>query len=771
MKIWQRVAIAPAAAVACLVLLGGVAWVQIESVGEGVAALKERTSVRAQARQIQADLHQVTATAYKAFIWIQADDSKKVKDDVARIARTVDDMRKRAQDLVPRVISDDDRRILGEVDQLLAKFGKQVAAAIDMATVDPNTGIAYLQTADTTAAEITRASVVLVKSAADVATATEKSSNATLAGMKTMVLGTGLVALVLATLAGVWVVRRITGPLRELTGVAEAVAAGDLSRPIAADGSDEIAEVMRSFARLKTQLEEVVAAQNAMVAAHDAGDIDHRIDAARLPGVYGDLASRVNALAASHIEVQFRLVDVVGRYGRGDFSADMPALPGRKAAVTAACAEVKQNLLAVAEQIGQLAAAAARGDYGARGDASRQHGAYREMMESLNGLMETAQAGLADANRMFAALAAGDLTPRVTADYAGAFAELKANSNRTMESLEQLIGRIHEAAESIDAASGEISRGNADLSARTEAQASNLEETASSMEELTATVRQNAESSRQANRLAEGASTLAAQGGETVKRVVGTMREIAESSQRIQEIITVIDGIAFQTNILALNAAVEAARAGEQGRGFAVVAAEVRTLAQRSAAAAKEIKELITDSTGRVDTGTSLVNEAGAQMEEIVAAVRRVTDLMSEISASSSEQSSGIEQVSGAVTQMDEMTQQNAALVEEAAAAAESMREQAEQLVASVRVFKLASGGARSGRGHVAKPVATSSAPAASTSSRVTPAPASTSADQDAWDGKTERRGPHRAKNVARLGTGASAAPKKAAAGDDWTEF
>ncbi len=251
------------------------------------------------------------------------------------------------------------------------------------------------------------------------------------------------------------------------------------------------------------------------------------------------------------------------------------------------------------------------------------------------------------------------------------------------------VEQVETAASHIQVASEEIARGNGDLSSRTEEQASSLEETASSMEELAATSKQNAENARQANQLAIGASDVATRGGEVVRQVVNTMSGISDSSRKIADIITVIDGIAFQTNILALNAAVEAARAGEQGRGFAVVASEVRSLAQRSATAAKEIKALIEDSVGRVQDGTKLVDGAGKTMEEIVTSVKRVTDIISEISAASQEQLSGIEQVSGAVAQMDRVVQQNAALVEESAAAAEELAGQAEVLAQAISRFKL----------------------------------------------------------------------------------
>jgi methyl-accepting chemotaxis protein len=259
-------------------------------------------------------------------------------------------------------------------------------------------------------------------------------------------------------------------------------------------------------------------------------------------------------------------------------------------------------------------------------------------------------------------------------------------------SLTGIVGGVREGTDAIGIASREIASGNADLSARTESQASSLQQTAASMSHLTNIVKQNAENAEQANRLAIDASELAAKGGEVVGQVVQTMGSIKDSSRRIVDIIGVIDGIAFQTNILALNAAVEAARAGEQGRGFAVVAAEVRNLAQRSASAAKEIKALIDDSVSRVDTGSRLVDDAGHTMEQVVEAVKRVAGIMGEIAASSYEQSRGIAEVNQAVTQMDDMTQQNAALVEEAAAAAQSMQQQAERLMRAVSVFTLASG-------------------------------------------------------------------------------
>jgi methyl-accepting chemotaxis protein len=310
------------------------------------------------------------------------------------------------------------------------------------------------------------------------------------------------------------------------------------------------------------------------------------------------------------------------------------------------------------------------------------------------GLARAAARAVADANR----IADGDLSQPIHATGSDEMGQLLKALGDMQDKLRGIVGGVRENADGVATASAQIAQGNNDLSSRTEEQASALEETAASMEQLSSTVKQNADNARQANQLAMSASSVAVSGGEVVSRVVATMKGINDSSRRISDIIGTIDGIAFQTNILALNAAVEAARAGEQGRGFAVVASEVRSLAQRSADAAKEIKTLISTSVERVEQGTALVDEAGTTMAEVVASIRRVTDIMGEITSASVEQSAGVSQVGEAVTQMDQATQQNAALVEESAAAAESLKLQAAQLLANVAVFKLSTA-------HVATPV------------------------------------------------------------------
>jgi methyl-accepting chemotaxis protein len=344
-------------------------------------------------------------------------------------------------------------------------------------------------------------------------------------------------------------------------------------------------------------------------------------------------------------------------------------------------------------------------------------------------------------------VAAGELTSHVAVEGKDETSALQQALKDMNDSLAKTVSDVRNGTQTITVASREIASGNADLSARTETQASSLEETASSMEELTSTVKQNADNARQANQLAVSASSVAEQGGNVVAQVVDTMGSIKDSSRKIVDIIGVIDGIAFQTNILALNAAVEAARAGEQGRGFAVVASEVRNLAQRSAGAAKEIKGLIGDSVEKVDAGSRLVDEAGQTMGLIVTSIRQVADIMGEITAATQEQSHGIEEVNQAIAQMDQMTQQNAALVEEAAAAAESMQEQAQKLADAVSIFKL-------GGEHMAPEVRVAAVPVRAA------APAA--------------KAPVARVGVAKAARMAAPSPAKklvATSGDDWEEF
>ncbi|THF66660.1 citrate chemoreceptor protein [Pseudothauera nasutitermitis] len=343
---------------------------------------------------------------------------------------------------------------------------------------------------------------------------------------------------------------------------------------------------------------------------------------------------------------------------------------------------------ALRAELAALIGSAAAGDFSGRVSVDGKKGFFLQLAEGLNRLMEVVSGSVEDVARVLDAVARGELTEQIAGEYRGTLGRLKDDTNATVVRLREVVERIKDSAEAISAASREIAAGNGELSARTEAQAGSLEETASAMEELNATVHQNADNARVARELTESANAVAERGGSTMRKVVTTMGAIEEAARRIEDIIGVIDALAFQTNILAVNAAVEAARAGEQGRGFAVVAAEVRALAKRSAQSAREVKGLIADSVGKVAGGVRLVDEAGRTMEEIVAAFQRVAGLVGEIAEASREQSLGIEQVAVSVGQMDEMTQHNAALVEEAAASAASLEAQAQGLVEAVGAFR-----------------------------------------------------------------------------------
>jgi len=434
--------------------------------------------------------------------------------------------------------------------------------------------------------------------------------------------------------------------------------------------ADRLAEVRASYARLDKQLQDTVISAAAVAALHK-------------------LESAVEALKAP--------TDQVVALGKDNKNAEATQmLQTTVAPLQQAATDAAEELVAVLAHNGKNAEAAAQENYDSAMRMLLSLGGVATALLCALGwmLVRSITRPLNQAVDVSRAVAAGDLSLEFEAVGENETSQLLRALQSMQTSLSKVVGNVRQNAEGVASASAEISQGNNDLSARTEQQASALEETAASMEELSSTVKLNADNAHQANQLALNASNVAMRGGNVVGQVVETMKGINESSNKIADIISVIDGIAFQTNILALNAAVEAARAGEQGRGFAVVASEVRSLAGRSAEAAKEIKSLISASVERVARGTALVDQAGTTMQEVVTSIRRVTDIMGEISAASTEQSLGVSQVGEAVTQMDQATQQNASLVEESAAAANSLKLQAQQLVDVVAVFKLGSKGA-----------------------------------------------------------------------------
>ena len=504
-----------------------------------------------------------------------------------------------------------------------------------------------------------------------------------------------LISAVVGTLVSLRVTRRL---LAELGGEPDAVcqavariASGDLTHrlPVVAGDTRSIAF---SLGRMQEALNLLVEEISQMVeAAGKHGKLGVRLPAAGKQGFMLTLTEQLNTLAQVTETGLADISRVANALAQGDLNQRIDkTYPGQFGQTADAVNQTVSTLNQTIADVRNLVdAAASRGDFSQRIPLHGKQGYAHTLAELLNHLSTMTENGLADIRRIGEALAAGDLTKHIDQNYPGVFGQTTQAMNATVDKLAELVASIQTAVEQINRASTEIAAGNQDLSSRTEEQASNLQETAASMEQITTAVKQNAANARHARGQSGEARSTAAQGSEVVTRTIATMAEIQQASRRIADIIGVIDGIAFQTNILALNAAVEAARAGEQGRGFAVVATEVRTLAQRSAAAAKDIKSLIADSVGRVDEGNTHVTRTGRSMDEIIASIERVDRIIGEIETASAEQSSGIEQVNLAITQMDEVTQQNAALVEQAAAAAESLEEQAVQLRQAVASFRL----------------------------------------------------------------------------------
>ena len=529
--------------------------------------------------------------------------------------------------------------------------------------------------------------------------------------------------------SGIWVTRQITRPLQAAVDIADSVAAGNFENQVDLSGRDETAHLLQTLSRMqadlkfRTERDKEVAAEamrikvaldvgsNCVMLADNAGKIIYCNSAAlsMMRNAESDLRKalpdfKADEIVGSNFDIYHRNAShqrnllaalnapLRSQINVGGRTFSLVATPVLEAGVRLGTVVEwldRTGEVAIEQEVSEIIEAAVVGDFSRRIVTGDKQGFFLRLSNGINGLLDANGQALDEIGKMLARLAAGDLTQRIDIPYQGLLAKVRDDANGTVDNLRAIVSSIKEATDAINTAASEIAMGNQDLSGRTEQQASSLEETASSMEQLTSTVQQNAVNASRANALAATAQKVAEQGGSVFGDVVSTMGAIQQSSNRIADIIGVIDGIAFQTNILALNAAVEAARAGEQGRGFAVVATEVRSLAQRSASAAKEIKSLIADSVDKVATGHRLVDQAGTTMGEVVASIQRVAHLMADISSASTEQSAGIAQVGLAITQMDEVTQQNAALVEQAAAAAESLQEQARCLADAVSVFRV----------------------------------------------------------------------------------
>jgi len=689
-RIGLRLGIAFGGLLFVMSVLAGAALLRMTAIGHNVEQVLDQNARKADRLHAMRSAVLDESVAVRNIMLETMDEEKKRHADVIQHAR--ENYKHAAEALAGFALEGEDRQLLGALSASRTGVNEAIDKAIAFAMDGHQAeGIVYTNRRAQPQQEKLLQGIDKLIAAQDAASAAARTAaDASRRTASFITLGLALIAVTIGALLAIVITRGITRPIGEAVDAAEAIAKGRLDRRMQTHHGGEVGQLMRAMATVSATMAHFAEALSELAQRHEQGFVSARVPADEFEGTYREVAEQINALLSTEVDMTMRLVDVASRYAAGDFSVDMDRLPGETAVLTDTMDRVKANLQAMNGEILTLVSAAKQGDLAQRGNAERFEHGFRDMVEGINQTLDAIVAPVSDVSRVLGALAAGDLSARITNSYSGAFETLANDTNTSVAQLTTIIRGIKQSADSISNAAGEIASGNANLADRTAQQAANLEETASSMEELTATVKQNADSARRANELAHGAASVAGHGGQVVEQVVATMASIETSSKKIVDIIGVIDGIAFQTNILALNAAVEAARAGEQGRGFAVVASEVRNLAQRSANAAKEIKTLIGDSVERVNGGSKLVAQAGKTMSDIVASVNHVTGIIGEISDASQQQRAGIEQVNTTVTQMDEGTQQNAALVEEASAAARSLEEQALALASAVARFKIA---------------------------------------------------------------------------------
>lgn len=806
LKIAPKLLAAFGVMVLLILVLAAAAWRGLSTLDEATTALGDRWMVQlSQAQDLGATASAHRLWAFRLVLPVSEQAREEAKLEVENSALTFSD----GLDALAAAVSEDEKDELASLRSAWEAYTThltEVDSAFEMGFTEEALDL-FLTDNRAKYEAVQEQLLPLITARLEGSTRAREAANAAHDTANTIILVTLLLAVLVAVVLGLLIARSLARGVGGAVEVANAVAAGRLDNPIDSVGADEIAELMRALARMQADLKARIEAERQVAEANlrIKTALDSASSAVMIAGpdrriLYANRAVlQVLESAKEAIRTRFPDFDpqaLVGHsidrfHARPEHQAELPGnlsgshnaqleLGGSTFALSATAIINEQGErvgtmvdwrdrtleLAVEREVQAVVAATVRGDFSQAITEDGKSGFLLALAQALNAGFAGTRGTLTEIGRVMGRIAEGDLTARMTGEYEGQFAEIRESIEGSVTQLRQLIGQIQQATGQINTGASEVSAGNLDLSRRTEQQAANLEETAASMEELTSTVRQNADSARQANQLASGAARVAEQGGVVVGRVVETMAEIDKSSKRVADIISTIDGIAFQTNILALNAAVEAARAGEQGRGFAVVAAEVRSLAQRSANAAKEIKELIEASVTKVGEGSQLVHQAGSTMAEIVGSVKRVTDIMAEISAASAEQSAGIEQVNQTITQMDETTQQNAALVEEASAAARSMEEQAQTLAEAVGRFRVAESSVAAAAA-TAAPVAAPPRSSARRTATVAAEPARAASTPVQGKAAAPARSP--AKPAARTATPSPGA----ASGEDgsWTEF